>query len=110
MKHKIVSISIGSVPQGMPQHFIVGAPPLLKFNDDGTTAGNEVPDSPNVSKIVYPLIDIPRRVFPDPCYIIHFEGSPMRRVIPIDSIIDVGYMSTDNMKAAAGDAPDLPAE
>lgn len=110
MLQKIVSISIGSAPQGMPQHFIVGAPPLFKFNEDGTSAGNEVPDSPIVSKITYPLIDLPRRVFPDPCYIVHFEGSSRRRVIPIGSIVDVCYMNVNKEAAAADNVPDLPAE
>lgn len=106
MKQKIVSLSLSSVPQGLPQHFIVGKQPLFKFNDDGTFAGNEVPDSPSVSKITLPLIDLPKRVYPGQCYIIHFENSDLHRIIPAKTVADVGYMST--VKSTTDPGPELP--
>ena len=107
MSQKIISLSLGSVPKGMPQHFIVGMPPLFEFNDDGTMAGNEVPDSPAVSKIVLPIIEPPIRVYPGRCYVVHFTGSEVRRAIPADkNVIDVGYSQSNKSSSEA--PPELP--
>ncbi|HLD89505.1 MAG TPA: hypothetical protein VI911_00540 [Patescibacteria group bacterium] len=105
---KIISISLKNVPQGMPQHFIVDQPPIFKYNANGTTGGNLVPDCPAVNKITFPAIDNPKRVYPDPCYIVSFVDSEIKRIIPVAEVIDVCY-TTVNTKPAKGDSvPDLP--
>ena len=105
---KIISISLRQVPIGMPQHFIVDQPPVFKYEANGAIGNNMVPDCPAVSKIIFPVIENPKRVYPDPCYIVSFVDSEVKRIIPVADVMDVCYAI---IKPAKGDSvPDLPEE
>lgn len=106
---KIISISLKSVPQGMPQHFIAGLPPIFKYNADGKLADNFIPGCPNVDKIIFPAIDNPRRIYPDTCYIVSFVGSNIKRIVPVAEVMDVCYESVTKSDKTDS-VPELPEE
>ena len=103
---KILSISLRQPPFGMPQHFIVDIPPVFKYDANGSIGENVMPDCPAVSKIVFPAIDNPKRIFPDPCYIVSFVNSEVKRIIPVTEVVDVCYTVIKPTKGDSG--PDLP--
>ena len=67
-----------------------------------------VVDGPIVSKIAA-MREGKLDFYPEPCYVIHFEGSTVRRIVPLDNVEDLAY-DTAKEKAAEEAAPELPAE
>lgn len=108
---KILSITVNKrlVHTGMPAHYIVGMPPILKLNEDGSATGNEMVNSPSVAQIAFPAIDMPRKVFDGGrCYIVSFDGADEKCVIPSDTVTSVTYGPVESNPSK--NLPELPGD
>ena len=81
---KKIIISISRTPtNGIPDTFIIGQPPII---------GEDEIDGPPVSKIkFFETSNIYGRIYRGPggFYVVEFEGSTIRRLIPANVVIDI---------------------
>lgn len=79
---KIISLTRVKGPVGIPDTFVVGTKPY----EDGAP----VEESPNVSDIKY-WDSSPSyvRMYNGPLYVVEFENSTVKRIIPKSAVIDV---------------------
>jgi hypothetical protein len=72
---------------GLPVKFTVDEPPSF-INDEGVLV--VIAESPPVKKIsFYETGAFSSKAFRGPCYVVQFENSNHRRVIPVKDIVDV---------------------
>ncbi len=79
---RIISISRKTGSVQIPDTFILGQPPIM--------GGNPLPDSPLVSAIKYFESSPPYvREYNGPLFIIEFEDSTIKRLIPKETALDI---------------------
>ena len=79
---RIIAITRQGCPLGVPDTFVLGQTPIEN--------GTPLDDSPVVSALKYFEFSPPYvREYVGPVYIVEFEGSTVKRLIPKDAVIDV---------------------
>jgi len=94
---KIISLSRNVAGLGIPDTFVIGAPPL----------NNGAPiEGPEVTSIKFQETGYAKgQAYRGKCYIISFAESEIKRIVPAnDNIIDVAV----EMKKVVKDTPNLP--
>ena len=75
---------------GAPVRFTVGLTPQQP-NSDGVLV--DVEDAPTVKSINFYLQGLGGKAYREPCYVIQFEDSDIRRVIPATAVGEIGWDS-----------------
>jgi hypothetical protein len=113
---RIIEIWRDTNGMDIPVKFTVGEVPQV-LNENGNLVGIEGSDPPVVKKITHVHGAFGNKAYRGCCFIVEFEDTDVRRVVPEHVVVDIGYHSEATTiasikedKETATETPDLPEE